>query len=222
MKRPAVLALALAALLAAVPGAAHAGPPVGGPTGQLCSFFAVDAVGSSRYQGVLTAGPIAAVDQSGNVYSGTLTCSIQANSAIHSGENNDATSASAHITGGGGLLHVPLSYMAPADDPIYLCSQFEYDSGTTLYFHASDDPSIAGHWSTEPYSTCGLATSLDGGDVLEPLRPLCEWVGLVFNGTIAGVVTVEPDGDVWVAGTRIWSCAAGQGASFHTASQTAY
>jgi hypothetical protein len=170
MRRTLLPAALLLAATTALP--VSAGPEADGPTGALCSLYAV---GTSwdTYSGVLTGGPVAVVDDANNPGDGELRCTIQVG-PNHAHSYPDSASRRAANVGVVTLLPATVSFRATIDQNIYLCSQFTYDGGSTVYWHADndDDPSTdTGHWSNDAFSECALAMS---ASTPEDLPVLCD------------------------------------------------
>jgi hypothetical protein len=195
----AALALALTAVVPA--GAAHAGPPVDGPIGALCGFVSVTDpgnLGGNVQTGAIFGGPVLAVDSGLGIQSGTLKCTIQIGGSLHSSPDNGA-SASANGTGVVVLPPTLVSFIAPANISVYYCTQFTYTGGYTIYWHASDDPLVDGHWTSDPNKACSLATEFGTSDtdpivgavidiVCPPLD--CDYTGLDLARAYIGVPPV--------------------------------
>jgi hypothetical protein len=214
-------ALAIAALAASsfatIP--AHAGPPVDGPSGFLCGFSSVTdpgTEGGNVQTGEIDGGPLIDITAAGTVNAGgTLTCTIQVGFSLHSDPDNGA-SASATATAGSPVVYLPptlVSYNSPPNVSVYLCSQYTRPDGTKLYWHASDDPTVDGHWTTDPNKPCSLAIEAGGDDanvidaVVCPVLQTLDAVVPDVPGVIEFKPGTQPGGpDLWLLGTLFWDC----------------
>jgi hypothetical protein len=159
MRRTQLAALAFATLAAVAP-TADAGPPSAGPTGFTCGMTAgtnPNAEADTKL-GLVYGGPLAGA--------GTIVCGIQAG---YGGRHDVFTHPS--VSGGGaapGFLPVTfVSFMAPDDTPVWLCTKFVRADGSVLYWHSTNGNG-PGHWSTDPASDCALGISQDGTITVVP------------------------------------------------------
>jgi hypothetical protein len=219
MRKLAIATLALGALATTFVTPATAAEPTT-PPDQTCSFTSVTdpspEAGENAQFGYIDGGPI--------LQNGTITCTIQVGGAFHSSANNGA---SASATGTNGFTYLPptlVSYSSPPLTPVYLCTQFTDTDNVTWYW---DD--IPGDWTTDPNSDCGLAIS---GGTSDPIfDPVFELIDTIFDlltqvekdvidpvvcpalallddivPDVAGVLEIQDDGDLYVAGEFIWDC----------------
>ena len=194
MKKITAAAFVAALLLADATAGAHADGPLS-PGGVLCDAGSIPnpQAEDGTQTGEISAGPVTLLDSNGNVRSGTLTCTIQLNSAIHNGTSNDAVSVSAHGTGVVAMPPTVVSFQAGDDQPVYLCTQFTYDGDVTLYHRSTSGSRLAGSWSTDPNSTCRRVTMTTFGDAVDLVDSvICPPLALVL----------PPQGDV----PGIWDC----------------
>jgi hypothetical protein len=191
MKKIAIATLALGAVVSSFGTVTAHAAVVDGPSGLLCGFSSVTDPGTEGgdvQTGELDAGPLLAVDNATPpaAQTGTVKCTIQVGGATHAAPDNGA-SASASGTGVIVLPATLVSYNSPANVPVYLCTQFTYSNGTTIYFDDSNDPAVEGDWTDDPNSDCGLATSAgtdDGDPIFDPIFSalnalVCPILGLV-------------------------------------------
>ena len=155
MNRIVLSAFALAFAASLVPGVARAGAAVDGPTGVLCGMSSTwnPSAEPGTKTGEIDAGPLLLVDSEANLGSGRLTCTVQVGQRDHTGSG-----VSVEADGiGGFVLMLPrvMSYQAGRDDAVYLCTEFRYDNGTTLYY-AAESASASGQWSTDPSAPCEM------------------------------------------------------------------
>lgn len=200
-------AAVLAAVAAFVPAPARAaGAPPG--EGLTCGFASIKSPfgeAGTRRVGEMDAGPLVIADGTGP-RSGRIVCSIQVNSDRHTGPD-EAVVRSLTTAGVVWLPQTPFEYRAGATDWIALCTHVDVDGGDTWYY---DDGT--GTWGTDASAAhCALAVSggpepVDLVDVVaEMLRAVtCPALPVLSPG--AGPVSVGADGDVAVAGTRVWRC----------------
>ena len=173
MRTPAIAALLVLATSAAP---AAAGEPVAGPTGFLCDFSRI-----RENRAVIEGGPLVLVDADGTVRTATLTCTVLAAGVAHA--------ASATGTGAVALVPAVLPWSEPLDGT-WLCTEVGYAGGPTLYWHSSNDPTVNGHWTTDPDAPCAEQGYAAPGDPAEPV----EYVLLQHCALLA--VLLPPDGDV--------------------------
>jgi hypothetical protein len=162
---------AAAALVSATGGVSFGTTSDPGP-GELCAFASMadpNTEGGGTQVGEVSGGPLALIDDSGAPGSGTLVCTVQVGESTHAG--TDQAGASAHGTGVVVLLPSLVAYEAPTGTSIYLCTSYiDDDSGQTLYWNDSNDPTVEGSWSTDANASCGLVIDVDG----------CVWTGVAW------------------------------------------
>ncbi len=205
MKKLALAAIVATTLAGSFTGTAVAGPPTTGPDGFLCGFTSVTNPNAeaNTQTGEIDGGPLIVTDAAGNPTGGTLTCTIQVGANnLHSSPDAPGGKVSAH---GDGVVVIPpsvVSYTAAPEQNVYLCTQFTYDNGRTVYWHADndDDPTTdTGHWTEDPNKECGLAISAstpsDG-----PIHDL----EILIDGIICPELKklLPPDGDI----ANVWDC----------------
>jgi len=188
--------LVAAALVVAFAPAAHAAPH---PQGTTCGLAAVDddtLTAPNTFTGVLFAGPLTLRDNLNPlvVYSGSIRCSIQVNSPLHSGV--DQCAAAGLLSGGVAVLDPSFcSYAAGPSDSVYVCTQVDILGGPTLYHDAG------GGWTTNANNPCNQVTAVVQCDpstlpcavkvsLLDPL--LCPIFAIFF----------PPQGDIGI----FWDC----------------
>jgi hypothetical protein len=163
--------------------------------------------------GVLYGGPIA--------QNGTLTCTIKVNVGTHTGPYVNGASRSATGTNGTTILSPGVvSYISPGTEPVYLCDQFKDAGGTTRYWDGDADV-----WTTSSAVNCELAISAGTGDpILDPINDLIDTLDALLQsvgqtldavicpvlatlqGDYAGIVTINAQGDVFIAGDPYRDC----------------
>ena len=152
MRIPAA-ALAATILLSPV-FAAPARAAVTQPSGDLCSYEAVESGG--QWHLVFSAGPLSLVDEDDPtvVHTGTVTCSIQGeNAADHTG--SDWVSVTSDPATGQAVLPPTAVSAPPGESPLvsHLCTRVDVD-GEALYWHDPSDRNVDGWWSTSPSALC--------------------------------------------------------------------
>lgn len=207
--------LAAVVTLAAIgpAGAAQAEGPEGAPCAMV--FRERDAV----TEVVLAGGPVAAT--------GTLTCTVQLGSGVHSG----ADTVSASATGVGVVVLQPTGvWYPPTTQRAYLCTQFTPALGAPLYWTPTSDG--LGEWSTDPGGPCGGvgAFAVQAVEdlvqiVVDIYHDLCSvdlcipppwWSDRVLDPTVCPIlssfpstvpfVVIDQQGDVYVDGDLVWDC----------------
>ena len=194
MNRSVLAVLALGTAAASVPSA-HAGEPVPGPFGATCTVWgaAVD----SSFTHVLAGGPF--------FDSGTITCTIQHSGPAHA--DADAVARSATGTGVTYLAPTPVQYTAPHGSATWLCTQWTPLVGDPLYYHVDPEGPDGSHWSTDPASTCSQSRSAGADPEPNALdEAACPLFVFALQGTLAQTVTIDEQGDVYVAGELVWDC----------------
>ncbi len=187
MRRLAVL-LAVATLLPF--GAARATDAVEGPRGSACRLLPTG--GGST--GVLVGGPYAAA--------GTLRCTV------------GATTVAA--TGDPVVLLLPKSVPVPSGTFVSVCTSFTSPGGQTLYLEQNHLFDLAGHWTTSPSASCGIAPTdvpeVDPFSIFDPCTcdpwtdpVVCGYLQSLYPG-LPPALTVEPSGDTYYAGQFFWDC----------------
>lgn len=142
--------------------------------------------------------------QTGRLYggpylgTGTLTCSIQNDSTLHSGTDLAAASASGEDVVV--LSPTRVWYQSPDHIRITVCTSFTPAGGPTLYRVPG------GAWSEDPETPCAAPEPFDRVDLWETGETvdavLCP-VLVTAAPTLSGLgVDVEPDGDV----AGLWDC----------------
>jgi hypothetical protein len=220
MKRLMLSAVAFATAATFAPGIAQA-TPADGPSGLLCGFTSTTDPGTEGgdvQTGELDAGPLTAIDDTATPptpptpQSGTVKCTIQVGGSTHAAPDNGA-SASASGTGVIVLPATLVSYNSPPNVPVYLCTQFTYSDGRTVYFDDPNDPTVDGNWDTDPNVDCGLATEVSSPPPPPP-SPVQTYVaggtGVVSNDNTAalgnttvvdaGVLVCDPSDAVGIGG----------------------
>lgn len=153
-----------------IPGPAHAEDP----QGALCSLATATDVSAESADdlqtGEIHAGPLTG--------SGTLTCTVQVGSDQHLDRSNDATTA--RSTGATVVVIWPtlVTYAAPPQVPVYLCTEFMSDAGPVLYWD-----SLGSRWTTDSRTPCRLAISGGTDDpVFDPVHDSTNDVLLTETG----------------------------------------
>jgi hypothetical protein len=166
MKKLALSTLSLVGLaVLAVPS--HAAPPdLTGPQGQKCAMNSATDVGTGPgiQFGVMRGGPLAG--------SGRLICTIHLNNNIThnspylvppAGPGQIAYTGSGVVVGG----LTTISYYATAADDVSVCAEWHPSDPNvpTLYWVGGNTGAARfGHWSIDPTSICGVATSIQPND----------------------------------------------------------
>ncbi len=209
MKKLALAAIVATTLAGSFTGTAVAGPEADGPTGFLCGFSSITNPNAeaNTQTGEIDGGPLVVTTGEGATTapaSGTLTCTIQVGAnSTHAGADAPGGKVSANGTG---VVVIPpsvVSYTAAPEQAVYLCSQFTYTGGGTVYFHADndDDPSTdTGHWSADANSECGLAISASTPEEPGPVNELELLIDSLICPTLKTLL--PPDGDV----AGVWDC----------------
>lgn len=143
----AVALMAPATAASAAEPAFYFGPADSGPSGATCGFTSLTDPGTETGEiqtGEVEGGPL--------LGDGTLSCILQVGSEAHEGTGNDAAGVSESGTDLVVVKPTVLSYVAPDDVPVFLCSMFTSTSGTKIYWNAATK-----EWSQDPASPCALA-----------------------------------------------------------------
>ncbi|HWL35250.1 MAG TPA: hypothetical protein VNQ77_03570 [Frankiaceae bacterium] len=199
-----LLACLCLAAAASVPSAAAADP--GPPRGEPCGFVSTNGTdsGSPRtFAGVIYGGPLVAPGAEVSI-----TCSIVLNDVRRTAPAvvSETAGPAAHAVV---LPPTPMSYVAEDWDLPYLCSAATVD-GAAWYWDAA-----TGTWSADPAAPCDPAVTPNAGDpwpchelvaCLVPVLDAAVCPVLVALPSVPGVVDVEEDGDVHVAGEPLWDC----------------
>jgi hypothetical protein len=199
------LALCLAAAASfPAPAGATGGPPEGERCGFATATDGTDPDAPETFHGVLYGGPLRAAGSAV-----TITCSVAVNAPRHA---DPAVATESSDPGPGVAVLAPrrLSYTAEDWDSVYLCTAATVD-GTAWYW---DD--VAAAWSTDPASWCEDTTDYRTEpppewcfETLSCVEPLVDqMVCPVFAAvpSVPGVLDVEYDGDLHVAGEPFWDC----------------
>jgi hypothetical protein len=180
-----VAVAALAAVELVVPTGAEA---AGGPVGAPCALAVVEdrnpEAPDDAVTGFLSGGPY---DRSG-----TLVCSIQVGDPVHSGPDS-VYAAGTGTNGVTVLAPTVVSYLAPPEAPVYVCTRW-HDNETVLFWDAADRT-----WTTDPSSPCagqdaaGTVTGgLPAGRGPDPWGGLCRMDALGSGTAETGVVSGGP------------------------------
>jgi hypothetical protein len=217
VKKLGIATLALGAVVSSFGTVTAHAAETTGPSGLLCGFSSVTDPGTEGgdvQTGELDAGPLLAIDDAATppaAQTGTVKCTIQVGGGTHDAPDNGA-SASASGTGVIVLPATLVSYNSPANVPVYLCTQFTYSNGTTVYWADSNDPTVDGHWDTSATVACGLATEAGTedadpvGELLDSvLCPVLSILGSTLPD-VPGVLEIDNTGDVTLAGDLFWDC----------------
>lgn len=143
--------------------AVYFGPPDTGPTGAMCWFVSAtdpELTNGTVQTGELSGGPL--------IGDGALTCTIQVGSDTHLTTGNDAVTVS---NSGSSLVTVgpyTVTFLAPTDVPVFLCTAFTPLGAPTLYWDA-----LARQWSTDMNASCALSTTAGMDDsIFDEVRPV--------------------------------------------------
>jgi hypothetical protein len=184
------------------------------PAGQRCGHSSASDPGTEGgdvQSGEVHGGPMVVHDGHGNPGQGTMHCNTQTGGGRHSDPDNGA-SASASGTGVIVLPPTLISYNAPPGVPVYLCTSFTYANGQTLYWDDSNDPAVSGRWTTDPNADCALTIEAGTGDLDPVIGPIdaFDCPVLATLGTalpdMPGVVEIDDEGDVALAGSKLQDC----------------
>ena len=218
MKKLAIAMLAAGALATSFAPAASAAAP--DPlTDSGCGFTSVTDPNPEApdftQTGYLHGGPIA--------QNGTITCTIKVGVNTHAGAYVNGASASATGTSGVTVLAPTIvSYVSPSGVPVFACDQFN-DGSTTWVLDARTDTWVA---AGTPGAECYLAISGGTDDpVFDPIFDLLDTIDALLvslekdvidplvcpvlqqlQGDYAGLVTINSQGDVFIAGEPFWDC----------------
>jgi hypothetical protein len=197
------------ATLALVPLAVLTGPARAAtdPTGFLCGFTShvdpTDLTGA-RQVGELDGGPLAIVDESGAPLTGRLSCTVQVGLADSRHADPDAARATGPETTGVVVVPpTPVTFPTSPDGWYHVCAEVAITGGATLYWDTSNDPTVEGHWSTDPVTARCEQVPPPGPDcrrcppawepewIVESI--LCPVTALVFppDGAIPGVLDCD-------------------------------
>jgi hypothetical protein len=202
--RTRIAVLAVAAMLPFGP-AAQAGPEADGPGGPRCSLAAtINPNAAANTQTGTISGTVYAFNEANIPQSGTLTCTVQVGlNTTHA--SADAPGGKVSASGSGAVTIPPslVSYTARPYDDVWLCAQFTYTGGGTVYWHNDndDDPTTeTGHWTADANSACQLGVRVNKPDEPPFVREVIE----VVEGPLCRVLklVLPPDGDV----ARVWDC----------------
>ena len=185
----------LSAAAVLTPPAVAAGPPEGRP----CSFL-VTASGTGEWTGYLAGGPVTA---GGAAVS--LRCTIRAGNASHTGPS--VAEAAAGPAPGAVAVATLVSYAADPGARQVVCTEATV-AGTAWYWDGAA-------WTTDPSAGCPVPVQPE--DLLtcvesswcEPFSwdgTVCPVTAALYGTVVPGVVEVEEDGDVHVAGEPFWDC----------------
>jgi len=210
VRKIAIALLAAGALATSFTPVAHAAAP--SATDSDCGFTTAtdnspEAPENSQ-TGVLYGGPIA--------QNGTLTCTIKVNVGTHAGAYVNGATRSATGTNGTTVLQPGVvSYISPPGEPVYSCAAFN-DGSVNWVLDARTNTWV--NASTTPDAECHLAISGGTDDpIFDPIFDLLDLVGTTLDtvicpvlaeleGDYAGLVTINAQGDVFIAGDPFWDC----------------
>ena len=210
MRLTLLIAAATVAATALQP-AAHAAPP---PQGLPCTFHASNGSTTDSYAGHLSGGPLLAP---GSAVS--IRCSIHAGNAVHSGPS--VVAASSAPSPGVAVLAQLVSYEAPDGVTQHVCTEATVDD--TRWYWTGEA------WTTDADAPCPETRTItlppqevvDAIDAVLDLfdcagccgllpncidPPVCEALKTVAGHDVPGVVEIEDDGDIHLAGEPFWDC----------------
>jgi hypothetical protein len=219
VKKIAIAMLAAGALATSFSPAANAAPP-NATVDAGCSFTtATDPnpeAPANTQSGYLYGGPI--------TQNGTLKCTIKAGVNTHTGTTAPGQSASLSGTGTAGVTVVApgiVSYVSPPETDVYVCDQFTDSANVTYYWDGDNNV-----WTTSSAVNCELAIGAGTDDpIFDPVFDLLDTIDALLQsvekdvidplvcpvlatlqGDYAGLVTINAQGDVFIAGTPFWDC----------------
>ena len=174
------------------------------PAGQSCGAVAESTLGDLRsYGAILYGGPVAD--------SGTLRCSIQ---TLPSHYEADMVSEVA-VNAGAVVLNPRQRHLTKPDASadMYLCTEWTVADGAVRYWNSA---TLA--WTNDAAAPCALMLPADDSDAGPPLDAalgasrdnadptVCALLPVVLDGTVADSITVTPEGELYVLGTRLQEC----------------
>jgi hypothetical protein len=205
MQKLALAALVATTLAGSFTGTAVAGPEAPGPTGFVCGYSSLTNPNAEAHTqtAVVDGGAVVVVDEANNPQSGTLTCTIQVGAnSTHAGADAPGGKVSSSGTGVVVIPPTVVSYTATPEQAVYVCTQFTYTGGGTVYYDADgDDGSTdAGHWSADADSACGPFNVSPAPGEPGPVEDLVLLIDAIACPVLKELL--PPDGDV----AGIWEC----------------